>query len=213
MNSSDPDAPSRIAGFASLDYRLSAHEKLPQDSASTAPKEYRDARHPDHIDDVRAGVSFLQVKYGFADNYIIIGHSAGACLAFQLVAAPVKADVSVVPPAAVIGIAGIYDFIGLDERFKGTYTAFFESAFGDTKNWDTAAPVKASLGSWDGKVILAWSKEDSLVDEPEIDIMERKLRDDGFSPDVFKDLQGHHNDCWEKGTDIARLIKFGLSKI
>src|SRR5205814_2005033 len=75
-----------IAGFASIDYRLSPHPEFPQDRATTPASQYRGARHPDHLDDVRSALLYLQRRYGFGDKYVLVGHSAGGALAFQLLA-------------------------------------------------------------------------------------------------------------------------------
>ena len=74
-----------IAGFASISYRLSAHPNHPQDPINTDPKDFQDAKHPGHIDDVEAALAFLQNTYGFGGRYILVGHSCGATLAFQAV--------------------------------------------------------------------------------------------------------------------------------
>ncbi|CAJ2510987.1 Uu.00g066120.m01.CDS01 [Anthostomella pinea] len=203
----------RIAGFASLDHRLSPHPEFPQDPASTPPKELRKARHPDHIDDVRSGIAFLQKEYGFSSNYVLVGHSAGACLAFQLVATPAAAGYM---PEAIVGIAGVYDFTGISARSGGAYAGFLTAAFGDPAGWDEVAPMKFSHNFaeyWKGIAILASSKNDELVDEHEIDGMAAKLRKDGCRLVVYKDVRGSHHECWEKGTDIARLVADTFKKI
>jgi hypothetical protein len=100
--------------FASLNYRLSAHPSYPQPSPQPQPQpplptssdqetgakaptpetKYRNAKHPDHIQDITSGIHLLQQKYGFTENYILVGHSAGATLAFQAV----MADLLLIPP-------------------------------------------------------------------------------------------------------------------
>ncbi|OAA64648.1 hypothetical protein SPI_03295 [Niveomyces insectorum RCEF 264] len=103
----------RLAGFASIGYRLSPHPQFPQDPATTPPTELRVARHPDHVRDVWAGLAALAndgrstaeqlttsppppeeqhdlvapgspADYIAHDRYIVYGHSCGAFLAFQL---------------------------------------------------------------------------------------------------------------------------------
>lgn len=44
----------------------------------------RTARHPDHIHDVVVAIRFLQRKYGFGREYVLVGHSCGATLAYQV---------------------------------------------------------------------------------------------------------------------------------
>ncbi|KAI1338451.1 alpha/beta-hydrolase [Xylariaceae sp. FL0016] len=208
--SSDSLPMARIAAFASIDYRLSPHPGFPQDPATTPGSEYRDAQHSDHLDDVRSGIAYLQKTYGFGGNYILVGHSAGACLAFQLLAQPQHAGSKVVLPQIVIGIAGIYDFAGIASRLGDAYTQFLTAAFGgDAAGWDEAAPMKSKTNygdKWKGKATLAWSKDDQLVDEPEIDGMSARLERDGVRHSVDKGVQGNHDLCWERGVCIARLI-------
>ncbi|KAI0196550.1 hypothetical protein EV127DRAFT_416863 [Xylaria flabelliformis] len=235
-----------IAGFASIDYRLSPHPQFPQDPATTPADQYRGARHPDHLDDVRSALVFLQRTYGFGNNYVLIGHSAGGALAFQLLAAsPLSSATSTHAasasaktrqaegpplPAAIITFGGLYDFTGINERFGGAYASFFRSAFGDDpKDWDAAAPIKFS-GSyterWVGGefLLLGSSKEDTLVDEPEADNMVQRLRDvDGFVEGdgsagekrllFLKDLRGDHNEIWERGEEVARMVWIALRKL
>ncbi|KAJ6023200.1 hypothetical protein N7499_008524 [Penicillium canescens] len=149
-----------IAGIASISYRLSAHPNHPQDPTSTGPKEFRDAKHPDHIRDVEAALAFLQNTYIFGARYILVGHSCGATLAFQAVMGAVaghreqafkgdmnKLDISVGPvstspgplpprltvqPIAIVGVAGIYDLRRLRDMNAGisAYREFIEGAFG-----------------------------------------------------------------------------------
>ncbi|KAH9904844.1 alpha/beta-hydrolase [Xylariomycetidae sp. FL2044] len=160
-SSSEPSSPvpkSKIAAFASLDYRLSRHPQFPQDPDATPPREYRDARHPDHVRDVLAGLAFLQRRYGFDSRYVLLSHSAGACLALQVImsAAPPGPSSSSGPfyfssqeeeesqkvtlPRCVVGLEGIYDFTGLNARMGGAYAGFFGAAFGKPALWDDAAP-------------------------------------------------------------------------
>ncbi|KAI1117207.1 alpha/beta-hydrolase [Nemania sp. NC0429] len=250
-----------IAGFASIDYRLSPHPQFPQDPATTPADQYRGARHPDHLDDVRSALVFLQRTYGFGGNYVLIGHSAGSSLAFQLLAtsspsasasasastAPAVTDAAIdstghpVLPAAIIGLEGLYDFTGVNDRYDGAYAPFFRGAFGAGLDaWDAAAPIKFAgsyAGKWPGGniVLLGWSPDDTLVDGPEADNMARRLRDlDGFVEEgegegegamgsrgsvgdkrliLLKDLRGDHDEIWQSGEDVARTVWIALRKL
>ena len=73
----------QIAGYASINYRLSPHPEFPQDPDKTSNYELRNAKHPDHINDVLTAIADLQRRYGFESNYVLIGHSVGATLALQ----------------------------------------------------------------------------------------------------------------------------------
>jgi hypothetical protein len=76
--------PMPIAGFASIDYRLSAHPDFPQD-ADTPPEARREARHPDHIEDVCSALIYLICNHDIGFDYLLVGHSVGATLAFQVI--------------------------------------------------------------------------------------------------------------------------------
>ncbi|KAJ5383114.1 hypothetical protein N7517_001025 [Penicillium concentricum] len=149
-----------IAGFASISYRLSAHPNYSQDPTNTAPKDFQDAKHPDHIRDVEAALAFLQNTYAFGTRYILVGHSCGATLAFQAVMGAVShhreqafvgstdnpdksigfvsASPGPLPPAltaqptAIVGVAGIYDLRRLRDTHAdiSAYQEFIEGAFG-----------------------------------------------------------------------------------
>jgi kynurenine formamidase len=161
--------------------------------------------HPQHLDDVRSALVYLQHNYGFGANYVLVGHSAGGALAFQLVAsspspssshpsshslsAPALGKDHPALPAAIISFEGLYDFTGINERYGGAYATFFKGAFGEEeKSWDEAAPIKfpgiyaEKFPNDSGSLILLGSSpEDTLVDELEAENMAQRLRDvDGF---------------------------------
>lgn len=222
---SDQVSASAIRGFASIDYRLSGRSSATddaargQDSAAAAAA----ARHPDHIIDVRSALNLLAVEYGLTSDYILIGHSAGATLAFQVLMGRdvihASSSPDLLPPSAVIGISGIYDLLGLDARHNGDYTGFISAAFGSDKDaWVKASPARYSGNfktNWGAQplAVVAWSPEDSLVDEPEIDAMISKLKQDDVSTHVVKDLTGDHNVVWEEGSQICRLVCETLAKL
>jgi acetyl esterase/lipase len=195
-----------IAGFISIDYRLSPHPDFPEENAN--------AKHPDHLEDVWSALNYLQGKYELSDNYILIGHSVGATLAFQvLMGDDVLASHPEAPlPTAIIGVSGIYDIGGLNDRFNGQYAGFIQGALGeDTSVWEKASPAKFASSFKDkwanGKfVMLAWSSEDSLIDEPEIDNMATLLTKQGLKLEVNKDLRGEHDFLWQDGSQIARMV-------
>jgi len=61
---------------ATINYRLSYFH--------TRPEAYQ-AKHPDHLNDVAGAIAYLQDRYKFGGNYVIIGHSCGATLSLQYV--------------------------------------------------------------------------------------------------------------------------------
>ncbi|OTA67194.1 alpha/beta-hydrolase [Hypoxylon sp. EC38] len=217
---SDDDA-SSIAAFASIDYRLSPHPDFPQDPATTPPEQLRNARHPDHLNDVRSALAFLQRRYGFGDRYVLLGHSAGGTLAYQILATapPLESnsregryeDVEVELPQAVFGFESIYDLTGINVRFGGSYAGFLTAAFGGPENWDAAAPMKYAGRYRDrfaGLAVLGQSPDDELVDELEADGMVERLRGDLDAEKVLliKDLEGTHNETWQDGTGVVRTV-------
>ncbi|KAK7413431.1 Kynurenine formamidase [Neonectria punicea] len=223
ITSSDETTTSNIQGFVSIDYRLSSYPEFSQDPAETKSSDLRDAKHPDHIQDVWSALDFLHTKYQVSDNYVLIGHSAGATLALQLLMGGSVLDGRPQPrvplPVAIIGISGIFDLVKINARHDGQYAGFISAAFGDDEaGWVSASPAqfKASFKeNWPNRklTILAWSPEDSLVDEPEIDDMAAKLRLDGVNLKVSKDLTGDHDDVWKNGKQVARLVSAALTKL
>ncbi|PBP22890.1 hypothetical protein BUE80_DR006241 [Diplocarpon rosae] len=191
-----------VTGIASISYRLSAHPDHPQDPTIPAT-ERRDAQHPEHLQDVVASISFLQAKYGFGSRYLLVGHSCGATLAFQSL-----------NPEVIVGVAGIYDLRLL--RYSHSHPAYQEfivGAFGDDeKAWDSASPANFHLMDvWPEArtVVLASSSKDGLVDNGQIDCMGSKLATLNKTARVlvlrdFLDLP--HDDIWEKGVDLARVV-------
>ncbi|KAJ4388590.1 hypothetical protein N0V93_006048 [Gnomoniopsis smithogilvyi] len=212
---------SRIAGFASLNYRLSPHPQFAQDLAHTPSWGTRTATHPDHLRDVLAGLRFLQGRFGFGSDYVFCGHSAGAFLNYQVLLEEAclegqheEAGAEVKLPVAVVGFEGIYDLSGLNQRMKGTYSGFIEAAFGKDENgrWDVASPAtaKGSYKAWSdgvGKLaVLVQSPDDELVDMAECDTMEARLRKDGVEKlKVYRDLKGGHFEVLQDGS-FARVI-------
>ncbi|KAK3304643.1 uncharacterized protein B0T15DRAFT_399974 [Chaetomium strumarium] len=123
----------KLAGLVSLNYRLSPHPSHPSSDPA------RKAKHPDHISDVLAALSFLSrlgVIPGGANNnnnnnnnndnstkWILAGHSCGATLSFQTLmpryhfllplSPPEPLTPAVLPPpSAVVGFNGLYDLAG-----------------------------------------------------------------------------------------------------
>ncbi|RAH63943.1 arylformamidase [Aspergillus aculeatinus CBS 121060] len=269
-----------LAGFASINYRLSPHPAHPQDRNSTTPTEYRAARHPDHIADVQAALAFLQRKYGFGDRYILVGHSCGATLAFQSVMGSFRGNQTTTSnnglvdgdghgdghgrdgavggsggiglglglglgggsvamgPQAILGTAGIYDLRALrDDHVQiAAYQQIIEGAFGEEEAlWDAVSPAAVRderngvVGGWTaGRLaVLAHSPEDELVNARQHEVMSEALKpwveatasssSQGGSSSRRKvellPIKGAHDDCWDKGIELARAIAFTLDKL
>lgn len=217
-------AQSEICGFASIDYNLSPHPALPQDPAEVPVHKFRGAKHPDHILDIRAALKFLQSQIQLKDGYVLIGHSAGATLAYQAVmgqsALAKQQVIDKIPlPAAIVGISGIYDLVGLQSRSSHieAYYSFISGAFGSEKeDWIQASPARfeGSLSkTWSGYSLLAYSPEDRLIDSFELENMAARLKADGLEFDVVTDLVGEHDAIWQDGRQIPRLVAQVLKRI
>lgn len=139
----------------------------------------------------------------------------GATLAFQLVmgtqaAGPLVGDVP--PPAAILGIAGIYEFSDFAGRNGPPYVAMLEGALGpDHGSWNDAAP-RCFTGNYSSDwptgrhVLLSYSDRDTLVDgEVETGAMVERLRKDGCAVSTAP-THGEHDFVWQDGKQIASLI-------
>lgn len=149
---------------------------------------------------------------------MLVGHSAGATLALQLLMAG-RDGGSLPLPAAVVAVSGIYDLVSLDARRAGTYAGFLAAAFGPRRDdWRAASPAcfEGSFAArWPGRrlALLAHSPDDTLVDAAETDAMAAKLRADGVDVCVAKDLWGEHDLVWRDGEQLARLVGLVLARL
>lgn len=192
----------KLAGIASINYRLSPYPSHPTDPSDPTDPD-RNARHPDHIADVLTALGFLQKRFGVKE-YILAGHSCGATLALQACMDDKRWDIyggirdgwggvfNVTKPRTVVGFNGLYDLAGFVEnpprgyeRLREAYREFVTDAFGkDEKGWKEACPGsaeswtkewKVSYGEGKRKVVLVQSLEDSLVPVEQTEGMARYL--------------------------------------
>ncbi|ANB12590.1 arylformamidase [Sugiyamaella lignohabitans] len=148
-------------GVASIDYRLSP-----------------DVKHPSHIEDILLALKFITASFEVSE-YILVGHSAGAFLSFQVLtqwpALNNTAKISV-----TIGVEGIYNLPYMIEEHS-SYEGFVSEAFGnDPDDWEKASPIgtsfrwqrskqdlvetaEVSLVTYDGTIVLVHSPEDELL--------------------------------------------------
>lgn len=210
-----------IAGFASINYRLS-----PYPSHATCPSlpddDSRNAQHPDHIEDVLTALAFLQDEYGFEKRYLLVGHSCGATLAFQVTMAKWQAQGSahLSMPQGVLGLEGIYNPVALRNSHKDipVYQEILDNAFGSEDNWDGVSPTSADFSkSWaNGKLtVLAHSINDELVDQEQLDRMAARLKECAGSGrrDLILSLKGKHDDVWRQGWELAQSIVTALQHL
>lgn len=221
----------KIAGFASINYRLSpapTHPTNPSNPGDPA----RNARHPDHINDVLAAILHLQETYRFEDRYILVGHSCGACLAFQVAMkrywgsqyeSTLALELNVTPPKVILGIEGLYDLPALVKYHEKQplYHNFTESAFGpNASEWAAVSPTQSDLNeTWQGGelAVIAHSHTDELVEWEQPELMMKSLRSQGFEDSGRRrakllELHGKHDQVWKEGDEVARAIEWTIKE-
>ena len=210
-----------IAGIASLNYRLSSYPSHPT-YPSSLDDASRNVRHPSHIQDVVTAIIWLQTKYKFGEQYVLVGHSCGATLAMQIVMGlwteqktSVGESTDLKMPLAVVGVEGIYDLnlLAINHKDVPMYREFIERAFGrDEEDWRKASPVSGEFkNSWQNArvVVLAWSAEDELVEGMQRSAMVQALHHHSRESrvDITIELEGKHNQIVQDGLQIANAIK------
>ncbi|KAK3315387.1 Alpha/Beta hydrolase protein [Apodospora peruviana] len=214
----------KIAGLASLNYRLSPYPHHPTDPSpppSGPPDPARLAKHPDHISDVLTGLAFLQRLGAAADGeYILAGHSCGATLAFQAVMDPARWGLStrIVKPTVLVGLNGLYHLAGFIAHppdgyagLRDAYEEFTRAAFGDDESvWKEACPASATAwpSEWkEGKrVVLVESREDTLVPYNQLEGMREYLKSSSTALQVDEmGATGGHDEIWQKGDQLAEI--------
>lgn len=205
-------------GFASINYRLSPYPNHSTNPSSLVDPS-RNAEHPDHLNDVTRALIFLEQTYRISDRYLLVGHSCGATLAFQI---PEKHGKETVPrPSCIIGSEGIYDLPSLlsthqDSPFYPFYLQFIVSAFGEIESaWIEASPCAAKAPSIWAKtkvLMISHSEEDDLVEKQQSLKMLARITEtkewDGQA--TYVPVFGNHDEIHEKGVEMARIIEEGL---
>jgi kynurenine formamidase len=140
--------------------------------------------HPAHQEDIIAALVFLKERYGMQE-FILVGHSAGACLAFQ--ASHISGC------KGIVGAEGIYDLNELVAEYSD-YDYFIEDAFGkDKSKWRQASPTEiiTDRNLSNLTVLLIQSTEDELLSPRQTERM--------YS--VLKRTNVHLQDiAWTRGT-------------
>lgn len=206
----------QIKSYASLNYRLSSHPTDP--TSKNDPS--RTAKHPDHINDISTAILYLETHYQISTpGYILLGHSCGACLSFQLPTSYLGTPIP--PPLMIIGSEGIYDFDTLLRTHSSipVYRDFITRAFGDDESeWREISPASATTreAAWQRAkvVVVSHSPDDELVDQVQADLMvegvKRYLgegeegRGEPFCVEV--PAKGRHDEVWEEGEELARVV-------
>ena len=201
-----------------MNYRLSPYDQHSRDSSSPDDPA-RNARHPDHLRDICCALEHLQKTYVFGSQYVLIGHSCGATLAFQTV---LHRHLPFPKPFAVLGVEGIYDLVALRDHFSNVpiYQEILAGAFGENEEvWREASPIHGNPGEvWEeGKLAcIAHSKEDSMVDEGQALGMIAALKKSGSygkRQDRLLWIEGEHDDVWQRGDSLAKSISSVLDTL
>ncbi|ODQ54800.1 alpha/beta-hydrolase [Saitoella complicata NRRL Y-17804] len=182
-------------GCASLNYRLSP-----------------DVTHPAHLDDCISALRLLHEQYGMQE-YILVGHSAGATLAFQIAHAlspSQKGDLGTLK--SLICTEGLYDLADLCTEYPD-YTSFVESAFDSVRAASVASPVNLLEGvEKEGvEVVLVQSMEDELLSPWQTGLMEERLERRGWSVEV-RGAAGKHDEVFV-GPEVVEVAREVIEKV
>ncbi|KAI7038402.1 hypothetical protein KC366_g6624, partial [Hortaea werneckii] len=224
-----PQSRQNIAGFASINYRLSPYPSHPT-SPSDPADPVRNAHHPDHLTDILDALRHLQDTFGFGTRYLLVGHSCGATLAFQaaMMQLPSSSPPAslVTPPLALLAVEGLYDLPALISHHADSpiYQHLITNAFGpNPSDWAAASPaISLSLSPSPSQqhqhqqppgpqlIALAHSRQDELVEWQQVDRMHAALKRSGGWDEVGREeagggrlklieLHGGHDEVWREG--------------
>ena len=143
--------------------------------------------HPAHVDDIIAALTFLQGRHGMKE-FVLVGHSAGACLAFQ------TSHVS--GCKGIVGAEGIYDLVELVQEYP-KYEDMIEGAFGNDKSrWHQASPTHIMAAIVDLShltVLLIQSTEDQLLSSKQTELMSSVLQRTNVNLYAIARTRGTHD--------------------
>jgi kynurenine formamidase len=211
-----------VVGFASINYRLSPYPNHPREPSSPDDPS-RNVRYPAHLQDVELALFYLHDRYRIADRYLLVGHSAGATMAFELPSS--GASHKIPKPVAILGVAGIYDF---EEFIRShsqipAYHELMENAFPDRATWKDAGPYtnrEHSPAIWEltKMVIISHSDQDELVENGQALSMWNRARSESGTISTHRvtlslKASGSHNEIWRSGTILARLITDSIKEL
>jgi kynurenine formamidase len=220
-DSSDGNLNGRIAGFVGINYGLSASPGRPSEDPG------RNYVHPQHINDVLLALSWLKKEWKVGStsgwNYVLMGHSCGATMAFQIAASDLFQEHGIRLPVAVLGIEGIYDLPLLVKTHESipAYREFVVGAFGeDEESWKKASPAHfgnrlQTMVKHIDTIVIAHSREDELVETGQATLMIDAL---GAVAGTKKDkdkissitLNGTHDEVWKKGAGVQKAVVMTL---
>ncbi|KAL0932856.1 uncharacterized protein CTRU02_211819 [Colletotrichum truncatum] len=204
----------RIAGIASLNYRLSALPGVQPNN--TPPHELQNARWPDHLNDAVAAIKDLGKRYPIDGKYVLGGHSVGAQISYLTILETLK-DESLPKPAAVLGVSGIYDFPQLHITHPD-YDYLVLNAMRKDQLLD-ASPAKVDPKDYAAlnlkAFVVAHSRNDGLVPWDQVEAIETTL---GTLPELEEktavvELDGQHNEIWRGGVQLAKAFLETLARL
>lgn len=221
----------RIAGIASLNYRLSPYAMHPTDPSAPGDAD-RNVVHPAHVEDVRDALAYLVREYS-VERWIGVGHSCGATLLLQLSLVCKEEKGVRLGARGLVLLAGIYDVpVFLEEHappkcpanIAAIYKDIVVGAFGeDERVWEEMSPVGVGKRElWGRRVVLGYSAEDELVEAKQREVMLGRYVDEGWVRDgdgktekvvEVRDLKMGHDEVWEDGVQIADLIAEMVAKM
>ncbi|KAL2043641.1 hypothetical protein N7G274_003948 [Stereocaulon virgatum] len=217
-----------ISAIVSLNYRLSPHPHHPSHPSRPDDKS-RNAKWPDHIDDVRDAVRWLQEEGGGGrggggggmkgKEWIVAGHSVGGTMALMLGMEPRSGDhgwgkeTPMVGLRGVVGVEGIYDFVALRDAhagMRGLYEAFTEGAFGAEEGggWRRGDVLRCGRRVREDVdcVVVGHSREDELVEWQQAVSMMEVLRREANGTKFLVEVKGKHQEVVTGGVGIGVCV-------
>jgi kynurenine formamidase len=217
-----------------INYTLSpfpTHPSAPYDpTKGDTGQPWREARHPDHIQDALMAFKTLR-SFGLTDDqFLLSGHSCGACIAFQSILQDPKhwALKEQLPPPprpyALVGLNGLYDLVALvnglgpsHQSMSEDYERFQSIAFGtDQLKWQLYSPARFDAnaissriekGHAPKRILLDQSTEDQLVPFNQLQRMRIQLEQvAGLHILQGTRCVGKHAAPWEQGYMIWDTI-------
>lgn len=212
----------KIAGIASINYRLSAYPAHPTDP-SNPEDEDRNVRHPSHVRDVARAVKWVVKRYGVR-RWVGVGHSCGGTLWMQYLSGigleeQDEEKVAIPRPSALVCLEAIYSLPSLLQHHSpprvpleiaDIYATFVSSAFGppdlDMASYAAASPTSGTysqeqVGEGGMLVVLGHSEGDELVEGQQREEMVGVLRGQGWV--VRKEGEGGK----EEGDKRKRVVE------
>ena len=185
--------------------------------------ERREAQWPEQLNDVMSALRHLQARWGFGERYLLVGHSVGATMAL-LAALKAGEEEGIEAPLGVVGVCGIYDWDQL-HRWSVGCESLTTSAGLDEQRWREASPGRIESGVWEERwargrkrsIVLGQGRGDELVDFEQAVGMQRVFDGEGREAGMIScdlmEVGGRHNEVWEKGDELVRVIGVGMGEM